>query len=590
MSKYSKKQRKQMKRQKRESVGSGEEASKEVSKKISKPKKQIPNVRKIIKSNKLFIIALVLICIGLYANTLDNQLTLVDDMQAFVFNPQVKDLAANLKTLNIQNIIYAVSYRLFEYNPLPIRIVSILLHIIITLLVFVFTYLVWDKKIAKIASLIFAIHAINTEAVTWISGAPYLYFALFTFIILILYTLYFKGKGNKYLYIALAVYIIEILVMRSPWVLVPPMALVVLDQLILRKKFSLTKLWWVVLFAIPISVYLMVYFEDAYMARMEARSGGGTRITLHTQALKPVTEGYPYSTTLMSKLYLFPKSLSVYYDGMEVTTFLYISMYVGFALYMLAILYFLKKNRQVAGVLVMLPILIAPAYSPIKITWFLAERYLYSGTAFVGVLVAMGLIWLQKKYNNKYITYGILGAILIALSVRTFVRNNDWQDTESLSYANMKSSPLSVRPYNDMGGHFYYKGEIMVAVNWYEEALKVIPTSGTAINNLGFIYFELGSPIFWENLEWPEPDSHKARSLYEQGLRMIEDNGDPRTVSYFFNKSLVFNPNDVEVILSTADMYQRMDFQEHARNMYIFGLRRDPGNEIVIRALESLSY
>jgi len=467
--------------------------------------------------------------------------------------------------------------------------VSVLLHISITLLVFVFTYLVWNKKIAKISSLIFAVHAINTEAVTWISGAPYLYYALFTFIILILYVLYFKGKGNKYLYLAAVIYIVEMLMMRSPWVLVPPMALVILDQLILRQKFDLSKLWWVILFAIPVSIYLMVYFEDAYAARLEARSGGGTRITLHTQALKPVVEGYPYSTYLMGQLYLFPKTLSVYYDGMEVTTFLYYSMFIGFGLYLGAVIFFLKKNRQVAGILVVLPVLMAPAYSPIKITWFLAERYLYSGTAFVGVLVAMGVIWLQKKYEKEYVVYGVLPLILVALSIRTIVRNNDWQDTVSLSYANMKSSPLSVRPYNDMGGHYYYKGEVMVAVDWYEKALKVIPTSGTAINNLGYIYFELGPLIFWDTLQWPQSDPEKAQALYDQGVSIMEEGGDPRTISYFFNKSLVFNPDNVEVTLQTANMYNSLGFPNQARNLYLHALDIDRGNETALRAIESLS-
>lgn len=550
---------------------------------------QKPNVIKIISGNWKFILILLFLTLGLYANTFNNQLTLVDDMQAFQFNPETQNLVESLKTLNIQKIIYAVSYQLFEFNPLPIRIVSVTLHLIITLLVFLFVYLVWDKKTAKIASLVFAVHSINTEAVTWISGAPYLYYALFNFIIFILYVLYQKGNGKKYLYIALGVYVVEMLVMRSPWVLVPPMALLVLDQMILRKKFDMTKIWWVALFAIPISIYLMVYFEDAYLRRLEARSAGGTRITMHTQALTPVLQGYPYSTHLLSKLYLFPKNLTVYYDGMEVTNQLLISMYFSFVLYIGVVVYFYFKNRQVSGILILLPVLIAPAYSPIKITWFLAERYLYSGTAFVGVLVAMGTFWLKKKTKNTYIAYGLLGIILVLLSVRTFIRNEDWQNTKTLSYANIKASPLSVRPYNDMGGHFYYEGDYKSAIEWYERALTVVPSSGTAINNLGFLYFEFGPLMFWEDFPQPEVDIEKAESLYRQGLRIMEDNGDPRTVSYFFNKSLAYNPQNIEVILQNADMYEQMGFVDHAKALYIHALQVDSGNEFVLRALERLS-
>ena len=98
MSKYSKKERKQLKKQKQAHLKSVEESVKIETFR----QKQIPSIKRILKSNWGFIVTLILICIGLYANTLNNQLTLVDDMQVFTFNPQVKDLVVNLKSLNIR--------------------------------------------------------------------------------------------------------------------------------------------------------------------------------------------------------------------------------------------------------------------------------------------------------------------------------------------------------------------------------------------------------------------------------------------------------------------------------------------------------
>jgi len=577
MSKLTKKERKQLKKQKFQQG--------QVKPQV---KTRTPNMRKITLYNWKFLLFVITICILVYYNSIDNQLTLVDDMQGIVFNESIRDLGGVLRGHNIQKIFYAISYKLFEFNPLPIRIASVFLHIVTTILVFYFVYLIWGKKIARIATLVFAVHPINTEAVTWISGAPYLYYAVFTFIIFNLYLLYYAKNQKKFLYAALAAFIVEMLIMQSPWVLVPPIGLIVLDQLILEKKYDLSRLWWVALFAIPISIYLITYFGSAYESRLAARSAGGTRITMHTQALKPVIEGYPYTTYLMSKLYVFPKNLTVYYDGMEVTTGLYVIMYLVFVIYAALTLYLLKKQRQIAGILIMLAVLIAPAYSPIKITWFLSERYLYSGTALVGVLFAMGTIQLQRKYKSKYIAYGILGLVLIIFSIRTILRNNDWQDTETLSYANMKTAPLSVRAYNDLGGHYYYKGEIMKAVEWYEKGLHVVPTSGTAINNLGFIYFELGPLIFWEGLDWPEKDEAKAAELFQYGMSVLEEGGEPRTISYFFNKSLVFNPDNVDVTLFTADLYMSLGMPNHAEDLYLHALNTDPQNEFALKALDAL--
>jgi len=532
-------------------------------------KTPILSVRKITLSNWKYLVFVIIICILVYYNSIDNQLTLVDDMQATVFNERIKDLKASVKDINLQGTLYALSYKFFGYNPLPLRLVSVSLHVVITILVFYFVYIIWGRRIARMATLVFAVHPINTEAVTWISGSPYLYYALFTFIIFNFYLLYYAKNEKKYLFFALGIYIVEMLVMQSPWVLVPPMGLIVLDQLILEKKFDLSRLWWIAMFAVPVSIYLITYFGPAYENRLLARSAGGTRITMHTQALKPVIEGYPYTTLLMSKLYVFPKNLTVYYDGMEVTTGLYVSMYLAFITYVAVTIYLLKKQRQLAGILIMLAVLIAPAYSPVKITWFLSERYLYSGTALVGVLFGMGTIYLQRKYKSKYLAYGILGLILAIFAVRTIVRNDDWQDTETLSWANIKAAPLSVRAYNDMGGHFYYKGDIKRAVEWYEKGLQVVPTSGTAINNLGFIYFELGPLMFWDDLEQPEKDEAKAEELFRYGLQVMEEGGEPRTISYFFNKSLVFNPDSVDVTLYTADLYMSLGMLNYAQDLYM---------------------
>lgn len=567
----------------------GKKGKKQRKRKRKVEKIEVPSIKKITKANWKFMVFFTLLSFLIYFNSLDNQLTLVDDIQAIVFNEKIKDLPTYLREMNLLKSIQATSYRFFGYDPLPIRINSVVMHLLTTILVFYFTYIVWGKKISQIATLVFATHPINTEAVTWISGSPYLYYGFFMFLIFNLYVLYYAKKENKYLAAALIVYVIEMVGMRSPWVLVPPLALIVLDQLILEKKFDISRLWWVALFAVPISIYLLVYFGGAMEARIAARSAGGTRITMHTQALKPVTQGYPYSTYLMSKLYVFPKTLTVYYDGMEVTTGLLLSMYITFIAYAAVTIFLLKKHRQIAGILIMLPILIAPAYSPIKITWFLSERYLYSGTAFVGVLFGMGTLYLKNKINSKYISYGLLGVILVLFSIRTVLRNDDWQDTESLSYANIEAAPLSVRAYNDMGGHFYYQGDVKKAVEWYEKGLEVVPTSGTAINNLGFIYFELGPLIFWEDVQLPDVDEEIAKELYGYGLQVMDEGGEPRTVSYFLNKSLLFNPYDVDVILHTAEMYKSLGMPNHAARLFEYALSLYPDNTYAQEALNELT-
>ncbi len=547
------------------------------------------------KKSRLFmhlivIVVLLLIGLGVYFNSLDNQLTLVDDIQGFVYDENIKDLVATVKSLSIQKTVYAISYHFFQYNPLPLRIVSLALHLTASILVYFFVYLLFDQKKAIIASLVFLVHPINTEASTWISGSPYLYTGLFNLLIFLFYLLFKKSNKSKYIYLSVMIvlYILQIILLRSPWVLVTPMALVVLDQFFFEKKLNIKKLWWVILLLIPIGVYLATVFPDIYANRLNTRSEGGTRITINTQSFIPVVQGYPYTTYLMSGLYLFPKNLSVYYDGMAVTPLLYLSMYTAFIAYVSLIIYFWKRNRKLTGLLIILPILIAPAYSPIKITWFLAERYLYTGTAFFAIMVALLFEKLESKWKNKFFIYGAFGLLLIIYSVRTIMRNNDWQDTETLAYATMKASPLSVRPYNDVGGHYFMKGDIKKAVAFYEKGLTVIPTSGTAISNLGYIYIQFGPLIYREDYAKPTQDANRARDFFDYAKRESEKNSDIKTISFFLNRALALDMEQIEYNLNVAEFYFELGNYEDSKKLFERSLAIDPNNQYALKRLNDI--
>ncbi|MFC1722318.1 hypothetical protein ACFL0C_01575 [Patescibacteria group bacterium] len=581
MGKLTKKQKKELKRLKKMGVKTASPL------KEKKRNHFTTSIVDILKENKLILLGLVLLAFIIYSNSLQNQLTLVDDLQAFKFDERIKNLPQSLRSLFVQNMFYAVSYHFFGYSPLPLRIASVVSHMSMTLLVFFISYILLGRKSAIITALIFAVHPVNTEAVTWISGTPYLQVGLFNLLTFLLYLQYKRRNQSKYIFIALFFYILMMIFLRSPWVLVLPIALMVFDQFFIEKKINFSSMWWLALFAVPISIYLFTVFSSAFQHRLETRSEGGSRVTMHAQALKPVIEGYPYTTFMMTKLYVFPKDLTVYYDGTPVTSLLYISMYFVFAVYVFFVFYFWKRNRLVTGILIMLPVLVAPVYSPLKVTWFISERYMYTGTMFFSMLIAIGVENFDSKFKVKYLSTAFVILLLIAFSVRTFIRNKDWYDTETLSLANMKTSPYSVRPYNDLGGHYYYKDDIEKAIEYYEQGLTVVPTSGTAINNLGFIFLEREPLVFWEDyyLE-SEYNEDLSKTYFDNAVRMRDSGSDPRTISFFLNKALAHNDQSVDLVIPTADFYYSLGLTENAIRLYEYGLSIDPQNEIILGRLE----
>ena len=542
-------------------------------------KTAFPKIKNILRENKFFIILLVFVCAAVYFNVLAGEFLVVDDLSGFVNNEQIRNLPESLKNLQIQTTVYALSYQFFGINPLPLHLISLFLHIGVTILVFIFLYLLFGKEVSLIASLLFAVHPVNTEAISWISGAPYLYHALFTYLIIISHLVYKQNKNNLYFFTAITLFSLALVIIRSPWVLVMPIALVIIDQFFLEKKISFKSFSRLLLFAIPIIIFYLTSFQESYTTRVSYRQDG-THSAMNQQSLKPVIESYPYTIYSMLKLYLFPRDLTVYYDGNIITNMIYVSMFIVSILFVCFIVYSWRKNRRTAGLLIILPLLIAPTFSPIKITWFIAERYLYLGSAFFCTLVAMLVLKLEDKTKIKHLSLILTILLLTIYSARTILRNNDWKDSKSLALATIKTSPYSVRPYNDLGGVYFMEKNIEKAKEYYQKALEVNPSSNTAMSNLGLIYLQNGLPEFAVKTaeEITGLDSEPYQQPFNQGTNAFQ-NKQNRLALYYFSQALAVNPSFVEAIDAAGIVYLKENEIDFAIQQFKKSLKIQPNRE-----------
>ncbi|MCM8808210.1 MAG: hypothetical protein NC926_09795, partial [Candidatus Omnitrophica bacterium] len=70
----------------------------------------------------------------------------------------------------LQSLSYALIYKFFKLNPIPYHLLNIFLHIGCSILFFLLLKEIYGERIAFLSSLLWAIHPINTEAVTYIAG------------------------------------------------------------------------------------------------------------------------------------------------------------------------------------------------------------------------------------------------------------------------------------------------------------------------------------------------------------------------------------------------------------------------------------
>ncbi len=163
------------------------------------------NFKKWIVDNAPYITALVFITFIVFANGLANDF-ISDDWGAISRNPDLNNFGfvVDHPFTILRPLMYFVTYKLFGLVSWPYRLPNVLFHIAAVITLFWLLTLMSNKIVAFLTSILFAVHPITTEAVTWISGGIYVMYGYFILLSLVGYLLAMKDK--KYLYISMISY------------------------------------------------------------------------------------------------------------------------------------------------------------------------------------------------------------------------------------------------------------------------------------------------------------------------------------------------------------------------------------------------
>lgn len=99
--------------------------------------------------------------------------------------------------------------------------------------------------------------------------------------------------------------------------------------------------------------------------------------------------------------------------------------------------------------------------------------------------------WRWLKSNRFRI--GFLSALVILLSLWTFQRNSIWQDPITLWQDCVKKSPNKDRPHADLGRSYELAGRLDEAIEEYKKTLKINPLHQFTLRNLGLAMYKKGN-------------------------------------------------------------------------------------------------
>jgi tetratricopeptide (TPR) repeat protein len=474
------------------------------------------------QKKKIYFI-LIIVGIIIYSNALTNQL-FWDDNDGIINNAYIKDwqylpnyfsenliAGAGLSSnywRPILLITYAIEWEIWGLWPPGYHLVSILVHILAGLLIFkLFNLLTKKRWLAFFSALLFLVHPLQTEAVTYVSGLADPLSTVFT----VLGLIYYLKRGKENILWPVWFFFILALMTKEKALLIFPSLLFILEltvflfespktiNFIQWKKwfFSKVKLLWPI-FAIGVFYALLRATSLNFQNTFNLYDGANIyadSILVRTWTFLKIFPDY-------LKLILWPFNLHMErLVQIEISPF---SLPVFFGLILLTLLFFraisqARKNPFIFFALGwFLASLLSSSGIPAVSSGIMYEHYLYLPLA--GFFLWLGLemesltAYFKKPGLVRQMLFILILIIAFFFSVLTIQRNRTWKTPIALYEDILDYNQTSLRVWNNLGMAYADTNQMDKAVNAYQKAIELDPQkiSAPPFHNLANAFAALG--------------------------------------------------------------------------------------------------
>lgn len=436
-----------------------------------------------LKENWLYFGILVALVIIAYFNSLGNGLVSDDKLIekemplfrnfGYMFN---RDLFSFFRKTFLYSFLYFLSGD--NVTSLVFRLPNLLFHAGNAFLIFTILSLMTKKTVAFLASVIFAVHPISTEAITWIAAGNYPQYVFFFLLSFLFYLLSLRGK--KFYFLSIFFFVIAILTTNRLFL----MTVFISYEFFLG---NIRKNWKKL---VPFSVLGFIWVGYHFFQINSVTTDLASQTYSDSGLVNPLIK-IPYALATYLELIFWPMKLTFYHSDINFSLNIVVWKWFVSLTFLGLISYSYFKKRFLGFFLSLFLIGLALNLTPFKISQFMAERYLYFTQ--IGIIVPVSLALYKLQQSKKYWSLGYLLFFLIVLSllVRTIVRNQDWKDTDTLMLATVKTTPQSPRAQNNVGAYYYRLGQLDKAAEHFQEAIKANHRFADAYHNLGEVYLRV---------------------------------------------------------------------------------------------------
>ncbi len=497
-------------------------------------------------------IAVFLVAIAAYANTLNSDFTL-DDVPIVKENELIRSLGpigkffttnywGDKATLNDKSLYrplaiasYAMNYAVNGLSPRGYHVVNIALHAIVCVLLYSLVLALFrDARMALMSGILFAVHPIHTEVVAGIVGRAEI-MALFGGLMCCLAYLFATREVSpvrryrSWAWVAISVCSYAIAMFSKEIGFMAPVLIVLWESILPtdRRLFRANPRAIVAFvgYGIAAGVYLLMRFTVIQTNNINIGFVGVGKVERVSTALRVCME---YVGLLLA-----PIRLSADYWIKDVpiakglTDVPVLAALLILAALIVVMIFTWRRRPAVAwGIGVFLAVLFPVSNLGLRIGVLKAERILYSpSVGFVVAVAALATTLFTTTAARRWATAAIWLVAVVFLA-RTWVRNEDWRDNHTLAEVTLRTSPsssifntimaawyrqnkqngparehllrsLASQPNNttalfNLGNVELDEKRFDVAIDYYDRALAIQPEYVSALNNLGRALAESG--------------------------------------------------------------------------------------------------
>lgn len=452
----------------------------------------------------------------------------------------------------IPRVTFALNYYLTGLNTFGFHLTNIFIHIVTAF----FVYLVFQRTlkilktregiqfnaitiqdIALLGTVLWAIHPLQTQAVTYIVQRMASMAAMFYLMAMFFYIQgrLKQGELQKVLYfITSFVCWISAFLSKENAVLLP-LSIIAYEVIFFGIKKE--KLFYMVglfsLFALAVAFILLFTRGGSASSFYEAYS------ILEDKIIKPY-EHRPF--TMMERLLTEPRILVWYlfliicplsdFLSLEsdivvssglfhpISTFTSILFILSLILFSIAIY---KKLKLVSYAILFFLINHILESSFLGLELYFEHRN-YLSSMFIYLVLSYGLVKLHIYYyrNNSVLMHYLVASFIISILVSegnaTYLRNDIWETEETLHLDNILKAPNNIRPRITLSSYYIKQGKRDEALNLLREAEAILHSGSARVqkNWIGMLYHNIGSN-YYERSEFEIAKTNLLKSLeYDQ--------------------------------------------------------------------------